>query len=145
MNKGHLKKTIMIAAVVIASAVVLAAVINVIVMLLPASVNYGTSRIYTHDDMEKALEAVSNDFAHMEGCKLFALNYAGDERSLQELEYVNEKLNDSDPYTECIVFDSVFHPPIFSSGIWDHHMYYWSWILVRTNDSEWKVVSKGYC
>ena len=114
-------------------------------MLLPASVNYGSSEIFTRVELEEAAAAVKADFTKMQGCKLFSLKYAGDEVSLGQLEYANEYLSGGEPYTDSIVFDSVFHPPVFGRGAWDHHMYYWSWTLVRTENDGWTVLTKGYC
>ena len=134
-----------IALIALLSVVVTAVLINVAVMLLPASVNYGSSEIFTRVELEEAAAAVKADFSTMQGCKLFSLKYAGDEVSLGQLEYANEYLSGGEPYTDCIVFDSVFHPPVFGRGAWDHHMYYWSWTLVRTETGAWTVLTKGYC
>lgn len=134
-----------IALIALLSVVVTAVLINVAVMLLPASVNYGSSEIFTRVELEEAAAAVKADFSKMQGCKLFSLKYAGDEVSLGQLEYANEYLSGDEPYTDCIVFDSVFHPPVFGRGAWDHHMYYWSWTLVRTENGGWTVLTKGYC
>ena len=134
-----------IALIALLSVIVIAVLINAAVMLLPASIKYGSSEIFTRVDMEEAAAAVKEDFSRMKGCKLFSLKYAGDETSLRQLEYANEYLDGSEPYTDCIVFDSVFHPPIFARGAWDHHTYYWNWTLVRTENGGWTVLTKGYC
>ena len=109
------------------------------------SVNYGTSKLYSVVEMEKAIEAVKEDFTKLEGCRLYSLSYAGDERCKQELEYANKGRSQDDLYTECIVFDSVFRSPHAGGGAWEaNKKYYWSWILAKTANGGWMVINKGY-
>ena len=99
------------------------------------------STIYTDDQIAAAADAVEASFKTMDGCKLYSLTYAGDERSRQELAYINQ----FGDYDQCIVFDSVFRSPLFGGGGWTaHEIYTWNWYLGRTNGGEWEVVQKGY-
>ena len=109
------------------------------------SVNYGTSQLYSTAEMDKAIEVVKEDFAKQEGCKLYSLSYAGDERCKQELEYANKGRAKDEIYTDCIVFDSVFCSPRAGGEAWEaNKKYYWSWILAKTANSVWIVINKGY-
>ncbi len=111
----------------------------------PVSVNYGTSKLYSVADMDSAVDAIKADFAKLEGCRLYSLSYAGDERCKQELEYANRDRAQDKHYTDCIVFDSVFRSPRVGGDAWEaNKMYYWSWILARTANGSWTVINKGY-
>ena len=109
------------------------------------SVNYGTSQLYSTAEMDKAIVVVKEDFAKLEGCTLYSLSYAGDERCKQELEYANKGRAKDELYTECIVFDSVFRSPRAGGEAWEaNKKYYWSWILAKTANGAWVVINKGY-
>ena len=109
------------------------------------SVDYGTSNMHSVEEMDLAVAAVKADFAQMEGCKLYSLRYAGDERCRQELEYANKERAQEDRYTDCIVFDSVFRSPVAGGGAWEpNELYRWSWLLAKKGNGAWIVISKGY-
>ena len=111
----------------------------------PLSVDYGTSQMHSVEEMELAVAAVKADFAQMEGCKLYSLKYAGDERCRQELEYANKELSQEERYTDCIVFDSIFRSPVAGGGAWEpNKLYRWSWILAKKGNGAWIVINKGY-
>ncbi len=111
----------------------------------PLSVDYGTSQMHSVEEMELTVAAVKADFAQMEGCKLYSLKYAGDERCRQELEYANKELSQEERYTDCIVFDSVFRSPVAGGGAWEpNKLYRWSWILAKKGNGAWIVINKGY-
>lgn len=114
-------------------------------ILWPTSIDLGSSDVHTQEDMELAAAAVRVDAESMRLYKLISLNYAGDEKSRIELDYINKYLNNGkEPYIDCIAFDSVFIPPLGLGGAWDPHIYYWSWIVVKTQDGQWIVREKGY-
>ena len=111
----------------------------------PVSVDYGTSKLYSRTDMDLAVVALKDDFDKMTGCRLYSLKFAGDERCRQELEIANRGRAQSELYTDCIVFDSVFRSPVAGGGAWEpNKRYYWSWVLARTGDGAWTVINKGY-
>ncbi len=98
------------------------------------------SEIYPESVIMEAQDALEQDFRNMEGCKLYALTYAGDEKCKEELEYINQ----FGKYDQCIVFESVFRSPLFGGGAWEaHSIYTWSWYLGRVYGGEWEVVMKG--
>lgn len=101
----------------------------------------GNSELYTQEEIDAAVDAVLADFENLEGCKLYSLTFAGDEKCLAERDYVNE----FGEYTDCIVFNSTFRSPLFGGGGWNaHELYYWQWYLGRSPDGTWRVVAKGY-
>ena len=103
--------------------------------------DWSESTIYTDDQIAAAADAVEAYFKTIDGCKLYSLTYAGDEKSQRELAYINE----SGDYDYCIVFDSVFRSPLFGGGGWTaNEIYTWNWYLGRTNGGEWEVVQWGY-
>lgn len=103
------------------------------------SVDLGTSNLYTEDEIRSAINVVADNFKEFEGCRLYSLSYAGDEQSLREFDYNNE-------YDEAIVINSVFLSPFFGGGAWNaHEVYTWSFILMRKNGGEWKLLTYGYC
>ena len=109
------------------------------------SVDYGTSRLYSSAEMDKAVAAVKADFANLAGCKLISLKFAGDDRCKQELEYANKDRAKDAHYTACIVFDSVFRSPVAGGGAWEpNKLYRWSWTLAKTGNGAWIVINKGY-
>ena len=109
------------------------------------AVDLGASGIYPAEELEQAVAVVKADFAELAGCTLYSLKYAGDERSRQELEEANKGLAPDERYTACAVFDSVFRSPVAGGGAWEaDELYYWSWILVKTGDGNWIVLTRGY-
>ena len=109
------------------------------------TVDYRTSKLYSAEELDKAVAAVKADFANLAGCKLISLKFAGDDRCKQELEYANKDRAEEAHYTACIVFDSVFRSPVAGGGAWEpNELYRWSWILVKTGDGTWIVINKGY-
>lgn len=101
---------------------------------------YQRSEMYPESVIREAQDALERDFKNMEGCKLYALTYAGDEKCKEGLAYINELGR----YDQCIVFESVFRSPLFGGGAWEaHSIYTWSWYLGRVYGGEWEVVTKG--
>ena len=111
----------------------------------PVTVDRGASALYSDEEIDRAVEAVKAKFADMKGCRLISLSYAGDEKSKEELDYYNRVLQTGGPYTDCIVLNSKFRSPIFGGGAWEaNSLYHWNWILVRTGDGPWTVLTSGY-
>ena len=142
MNKTW-KKRLVIAVLSVLSVLI---AICLFVMLKPVYVDHGSSEIHDAAQIDLAAEAVKADISRLWGCKLFSLNYAGDERSLWELEKVNKTDAEND-YSDCIVLDSFFlRAPMKGGRQWGQRLTYtWSWIVVKTHDGEWIVFDRGYC
>ena len=126
-------------------------VIGAYFCLKPVSVHYGSSEIYTKEDMKAAAEVIIDNFydyngSRFHGRKLFSLSYSGDERSGKELDYCNSFENYDGVFTECIVFDSfsVFYRLPGGAGSYENDIKFWSWTLARTDDGPWELVGYGY-
>ena len=125
--------------------VALAAATAFTIELIPAKFDYGTSEIYSLREIEAAANLVADYVNNLEGCKLFAVRYDGDETSRNNLDYCNSLAKDGKIYTDCIVFTSVFRSPVFGGGAWNaNSIYTWSWYLARAEGGEWEEVTHGY-
>ena len=111
------------------------------VALKPVTVEYGSSEIYSQEEIKRAVECVKDDFRSFRGCKLFSLSYAGDERVQREAE---RQLRQGSRYEEFMVIHAAFLSPIFGGGAWNAaFMYPWDWILGRNAGGDWAVIGKG--
>lgn len=111
-------------------------------------IDYGTSDIYTQEDMEAAVAAIMNAFENEweVKCEMHKLAYAGDERSQQELP--NVQLRSDAPYAQALVMLSDFHTPANPEEAMafepDYEYTDYNWILGRTEGGEWTVLDWGY-
>ncbi len=51
----------------------------------PTSIEYGTSELYSQQDMDSAIEIITNEFDSWDGCKLYSINYTDDNLCQREL------------------------------------------------------------
>ena len=108
-------------------------------------VDYGTSDIYSEEDLESAVSTIMDTFNNEWEikCEMQKVTYLGDEKANSELDYCKEL----DPeIEECVVFTSNFHIPdtdVQMAGAFepDTDMSGWTWYLGRTNGWEWKVLT----
>lgn len=148
----NVKKKIGIRTVLyIAAAAIATALLGCLGFFLSASrpvevrLEQGVSAMYTSEEINKAYDAVIKDFENLKGCRLYALSYAGDERSRQEAEYRHREYA-GEPYADYIDIDSEFRSPLFGTSAWNNNtIYTWHWILGREEDGDWVVLDKGYC
>ena len=138
-------KKVLIAAVAALAALVIAVVGTVVFFesrpMDQVLIAAGNSELFTQEEIDAAAEAVLADFENLDGCKLYSLTFAGDEKCLAEVDYVNT----FGAYTNIVVFDSVFRSPLFGGGGWNaNELYYWSWYVGRSPDGTWQVVTTGY-
>ena len=109
-----------------------------------AKVHYKTSATYTEEEQSAAAEAVREKFADLNGCVLYSLTFAGDERCQKELETLNGP-NWGGNYEACIVFESSFRSPKNGGGAWEaNEIYTWNWTVAREAGGDWTVVNYGY-
>ena len=114
------------------------------ITLWPASIDYGSSEIYSREDMDDAIKLIKDQFYSWEGCKLYSIYYTDDSFCQREIEYVNTLADDGVTYTECIVFRTRFRSPVFGGGAWNANFEYdWSWYLARTEGGEWDLLTWG--
>ena len=120
------------------------AIIFTCVNLKPATIDYGTSDVYSQADMDSAINQIKDTFSKWEGCKLYSISYTDDGLCERELDYCNTLADDGVVYDQCIVFRTSFRSPIFGGGAWNANFKYdWSWYLARTNNGEWELLTWG--
>lgn len=112
--------------------------------------DYGTSEIYTREDMDGALEMVWQEFTSWAGCEMHAIRYAGDECNSEEnIQWMNE-LKEGKDYTQCIEFITDFHSPVEDEEVkdtaWEQDKEYtgYQWWLARTDGGDWELLTWGY-
>ena len=139
-KKVKKKRLLTIAVSVVLTIILIFTVIN----LWPASIDYGSSEIYSREDMDDAIKLIKDQFYSWEGCKLYSIYYTDDSFCQREIEYVNTLADDGVTYTECIVFRTRFRSPVFGGGAWNANFEYdWSWYLARTEGGEWDLLTWG--
>ena len=108
-------------------------------------IDYGQSSIYSREDMDSAIQKIKEEFKTWKGAKLLSVSYTDDKRAEEELSYCNE-LKDGADFSECIVFESVFHSPKKDSGAWnpDQHYTGWQWYQARSGKEDWELLTWGY-
>ena len=113
----------------------------------PVSIDYGTSKLYTEDELKDAVIQIKCQFAFWGNVELKSIRYAGDEKATDEmLSKINEKNSDG-KYTQVAEFLMDFHTPteigeLTLNADSDYNDYQW-W-LARTADSGWEIVTFGY-
>ena len=109
-------------------------------------IDYGTSEIYTAEELAEAAIQIKCTFASWKGCELHTLRYAGDEAdNAENLERLNA-VNEGAGYTHVAEFLTDFHSPAEAIGAWEPDQEYkdYQWWLARTDDGGWEVVDWGY-
>ena len=115
-----------------------------------AEIDYGSSSVYTKEDMDAAIELIKKEFSSWKGCELHSIVYAGDDQCDQStLDWMNEleSANDAEQtFTQCIVFKSDFHSPKNGGDAWngDYEYTNWGWWLARSDNGQWKLMTYGY-
>ena len=115
-----------------------------------AKINYGSSSIYSEEDMNAAIELIKEEFSTWEGCELHDIFYSSDDEVNEEnIAWMNELAkgqNLSPDFTQCIMFKSNFHSPKNGGGAWNADEEYtdWQWWLARTEGGDSKLLTWGY-
>ena len=98
---------------------------------LEVTIDYGTSSIYTEEDMNAAIELIKKEFNTWDGCELHSISYSSDDEcSESNIAWMNEleEANDAkETFTECIMFKSDFHSPKKGGGAWNADEEYTDW------------------
>jgi D-alanyl-D-alanine carboxypeptidase len=110
-------------------------------------IDYGTSELYTREELEAAAVQVKCRFATYEGCMLQALRYAGDACNTPEALSSMNHGNDGEPYVQVVEFLSDFDGPEAGSEVWEpgEKVKDYEWWLARTENGGWQLVTWGYC
>ena len=138
-RKQRKKKILIITAAVLFTAVVLLFVPQI----LPASISYGESELYTREEQKEAVDFILTSFKEWKGCKLYSVYYTSDEFCQRELEYCNTLAPDGVEYTECIVYRTEFRPSFDNPTLSFMLRYDWSWYLARVGDGPWELLTWG--
>ena len=112
------------------------------------TVDYGTSELYTMEDLKEAAVQVKCRFASFAGCELHSLRYAGDVCNTEEnLAWMNQ-LDEGKDYVQVAEFVSDFHSPVQpeEDTAWEPDTEYtdYRWWLARTADGGWQLLTWGY-
>ncbi len=108
--------------------------------------DYGTSDLYSTEQLKEAAIQVKCEFAKFAGCELHNLRYAGDGCNTQEnLDWLNS-LDEKANYAQVVEILTDFHSPIEGGGAWepDTEMVDWQWWLAREEGKGWQVVTFGH-
>ena len=109
-------------------------------------IDYGTSDLYSREEMDSVIVQIKCKFAEWKDCELHAIRYAGDECSTEEnLKWMNS-LNEDGNYVKVIEFLMDFHSPKEWGGAWepDHEYEDYQWWLAADEDGSWDIVTWGY-
>ncbi|MBR0372922.1 MAG: M15 family metallopeptidase [Mogibacterium sp.] len=118
-------------------------------------VDYGTSELYTQEEMDRAITTFKAEFENWSGCELHAVRYLGDDlmnsENLAWVNHIKEARDIEGPaYTEVIAFASDFHSPTDEEDLtgtaWEADTEYtnWEWWLARSDGGPWELVEWGY-
>ena len=114
------------------------------------TIDYGTSELYTKEDMDAALQKIQDEFANWKGCEMHNIRYASDDCNSEEnIKWVND-LKEGKNYTQCIQFYTDFHSPTEEADLegtaWEPDQEYkdYQWTLARVDGGEWELITWGY-
>ncbi|MBR3314590.1 MAG: hypothetical protein IKG18_10670 [Atopobiaceae bacterium] len=113
-------------------------------------VDYGSSTLYSKEDIDAAIDAVMVEFNTWEGCTMKRIAFTDDKSCTDTLTYCNEMRDkDAPEYDEAMLLTSEFHSPseVVSRGTaFEPEKDYtdYTWTLARTNGGEWKLLTWGY-
>ena len=111
------------------------------------SIDYGSSELYTQEELEEAVVQIKCRYAFLGDCELKSIRYAGDEAVNEEnLKKINN-ISPDNGYTHVAEFLMDFRTPSDVNGMTlnpDQDYNDYQWWLGRTDDSGWEVVSFGY-
>lgn len=110
------------------------------------SIDYGTSQIYTEEELKDAVIQIKCKFAFWGDVDLKSIRYAGDEAVNDENLARMNKIEPDANYTQVVEFLMDFHTPenvgeTTLNADFDYADYQW-W-LARTADGGWEVVTFG--
>ena len=116
------------------------------------TIDYGTSALYTKEDMDEAIQLIRQEFDTWTGCELHSIRYTSDDncndKNLSWMNDLAEARGEDRSFTQCIFFESSFHSPKKGedAGAWNPDEEYtgWQWCLARTEGGPWKLMTWGY-
>ena len=110
------------------------------------TIDYGTSELYTQEELKEAVVQIKCQYAFWDGCELQSIRYAGDEANSEEnIQWLNS-LSEDASYTKIAEFLMDFHTTPDTKSTFDPDKDYkdYQWWLGRTEDGSWEILSSGY-
>lgn len=108
-------------------------------------INYGTSSLYSREDMDAAIQVILKEFnTTLLGSKLYSISYSSDdecnEKNITRMIEAEMKKGgkEIEVFTQCIMFRCDFEVP---GGTRAGRMPWW---LARTDGGEWRFIERGY-
>ena len=78
------------------------------------TIDYGTSALYTKEDMDEAIQLIRQEFDTWTGCELHSIRYTSDDncndKNLTWMNDLAEARGEDQTFTQCIFFESSFIP-----------------------------------
>ena len=111
------------------------------------SIDYGTSKLYTEDELKDAVIQIKCKFAFWGDVDLKSIRYAGDEKATDEMLAKMNEINPDGKYTQVAEFLMDFHTPKETEELTltaDKDYTDYQWWLCRTADGGWEIVTFGY-
>lgn len=116
------------------------------------TIDYGSSSIYSKEDMDAAIKAIKTVFKDFDGCELHSISYSSDDQCntpdhiawMNELEAANDN---KETFDQCIMFTSDFHSPKKWRPVHGILMKKYTGLagwLARSNGGKWKLMTWGY-
>ena len=113
-------------------------------------IDYGTSEVYSVEDMDEAIALILEEFATWGDCEMHSIRYFSDECCSDEnIAWMNDLSEGRElgkTFTQCIAFKSDFHSPVEQYGAWEADQEYtdWEWWLAREDGGSWQLMTWGY-
>ena len=113
-------------------------------------VDYGSSSLYSKEDIDAAVDAVMAEFNTWKGCTMKRIAFTDDRSCSEALTYCNEmREKDAPEFDEAMLLTSDFHSPSEEESkgtAWEPDKDYtdYTWTLARTNSGEWQLLTWGY-
>ena len=113
-------------------------------------VDYGQSELFSHDDIDKAVETVMSEFGTWKGATMKSVSFTDDETCKNDIAYLNDlRQGNGARFDAAIVLKSDFHSPNAEDAAgtaWKPDTDYndYEWHLGRTGNGDWQLVTWGY-
>ena len=113
-------------------------------------VDYGTSSLYTKDDIDAAVKVVMAEFGSWDGCTMQKIAFTDDNTCKSNVEYANSLRKDGTAeFTQAMVLVSDFRSPSADKAqgtAWEPDTDYkdYTWTLGRSDGGEWQLLTWGY-
>ena len=100
------------------------------------AVDLGSSALFTEEELKEAAVQIKCKFASFEGCELYSLRYAGDERCTEGMVKWANETDTGNSFTHVIEFLSDHDSP-------EKEYTNYEWWLARSEDGGWQLLQWG--